>query len=105
MLITFRTPVYSDITLFGDIGKSFIRHMGHSGKVPGALDKEDVPKALDNLRAAISAQEAVVSSTVAPGEEVEEGDEPVPVRQRAFPLLQLLAAAAAAGEYVSWEES
>jgi hypothetical protein len=94
MLVTFRTEAYADILMFGDIAVQLLKLMGHSGTVPGALVAEDVPAALERLRTAIAVHQATVPKAA---EEVEDDDvdeSPVDLAQRAFPLIELLAAAA-----------
>jgi len=57
MLVTFSTPAYADITLFGDIAMRFLELMGQSGTVPGALLAADVGGALERLEAGIAVYE------------------------------------------------
>ena len=63
MLLTFRSPAFSDITMFGDVGLALIERMGHSPTVPGALASEDVPVALERLRRAIAAEGTKIGTT------------------------------------------
>lgn len=97
MLITFHTAAYADITMFGDIGVSLLKRMGHSGTVPGAIVAADVPMALERLRAEIA--------TAAPEspQTDEDNEPPVSLSNRALPLIQLLEAAAAANADVMWD--
>ncbi|HSM26768.1 MAG TPA: DUF1840 domain-containing protein [Thioalkalivibrio sp.] len=102
MLLTFRSPAFSDITMFGDVGLALIERMGHSPTVPGALASEDVPVALERLRRAIAAEGAEPAPSVA-GEARNDGEERVSLAHRALPLIQLLEAAAAEDSYVMWD--
>jgi hypothetical protein len=102
MLITFSTPAYPKITMFGDIAVKLLKLMGHSGKIPGALSAGDVPAALQKLRAGVQAQAATEPETA-------ENDDPaaeprVGLATRAFPLIELLEAAAAAEKEVMWDQ-
>ena len=101
MLVTFSTPVYADITMFGDVAIHLLKLMGHSGTVPGALLAGDVQPALGRLQAGIKA--------ASPGsdEPAEEGDgEPViSLSHRALPLIELLTAAAKANRNVMWDKN
>jgi hypothetical protein len=106
MLITFKTDAYANITMFGDVARTLIKLMGHSGAVPGALLAEDVPAALERLKSAVSANpDSPLDPAPAPGVDPdEEGDRPhVSLAHRALPLIELLEAAAAQGENVLWE--
>ncbi|WP_018953423.1 DUF1840 domain-containing protein [Thioalkalivibrio sulfidiphilus] len=105
MLITFKTPAHGDLTFFGDVAQEFIRIMGHSGSVPGALDAQDVPAALQSLRAALERGELSAHRDTRGEEEAEQDEDeiPVPLQHRALPLIELLEAAAASRQYVMWE--
>lgn len=98
MLVTFTTNAYADITMFGDVALAMLKMMGHSTTVPGAIVAEDVPEALSRITAAIEAETA--SQTV-----VDKGadEPPVSIKNRALPLIELLAAAAKANTYVMWK--
>ena len=86
MLVTFSTDAHADITLFGDIALTFIKMMGHSKTVPGAILATDVPMALETEN------------------DEDEKDEPsVSLSHRALPLISLLAAAAEAERDVMWK--
>ena len=103
MLVTFKTEAYADITMFGDIALAMLKMMGHSATVPGAILAEDVPEALRRLTAAIKAQAINVQKN-APLIEDNDADEPqVTLSTRAFPLINLLTAAAKDNAYVMWE--
>ncbi|MDP3422005.1 MAG: DUF1840 domain-containing protein [Thiobacillus sp.] len=98
MLVTFTTDAYADITMFGDVALAMLKMMGHSGGVPGAILAEDVPLALDRLKAAIEKE------TAPPPVDDKDEDEPVvSMAHRALPLINLLAAAAKAESNVMWK--
>jgi hypothetical protein len=106
MLITFKTPVYADITMFGDVAKALIKMMGHSGAIPGAILAEDVPKALETLK------DAVARNPNAPLNPRRDDDDDEAVRResvslakRALPLVELLEAAARDEKNVMWEQT
>ncbi|HEX6997850.1 MAG TPA: DUF1840 domain-containing protein [Gammaproteobacteria bacterium] len=103
MLVTFRTRPYANITMFGDVAVKLLKLMGHSGTVPSALKAEDVPAALERLKAAIAEQKR--AGAAAPQGEPSDGDEepPVSLANRALPLIELLEAAARANADVVWD--
>ncbi|MFP4279094.1 MAG: DUF1840 domain-containing protein [Halochromatium sp.] len=103
MLITFKTPVHADITLFGDVAKALIRMMGHSGAVPGALLAEDIPAALERLKTAVEANpEAPLDPE--PGKHDEDARaQSVSLKHRALPLIDLLETAAREHKNVIWD--
>ncbi len=98
MLVTFTTDAYADITLFGDVALAMLKMMGHSATVPGAILAADVPAALSRLTAAIEAEKASP-----PGQDQDEDEPVVSMRNRALPLINLLAAAAKADANVMWK--
>lgn len=99
MLVTFHTKAYADITMFGDIAVKLLKMMGLSGSVPSALMPEDIPQALENLRAALQKQAAVELPAGTQDEEP-----PVSLNHRAGPLIALLEAALAADAEVMWDK-
>ena len=99
MLITFKTPAYANITMFGDVGQRMLDMMGYGRSVPGAIDAEDLPAALANLRAALAA----VPEQVEPAGDADEDQPAVSLHTRAVPLVALLEAAIADETYLRWE--
>lgn len=110
MIVTFRSEAYADIMMFGDIAIQLLELMGHSGTVPGALLAEDVPEALASLKKAIADDKARVAA-MPKSEKTDENDDrddddkgpPVQLAHRALPLIDLLAASAAAKCDVMWD--
>ena len=102
MLVTFSTPAYADITMFGDVAVRMLKMMGHSETVPGAILAEDVQSALEQLKTAVEAEQQLpVQENID-----EEDDEPaVSLSHRALPLIELLEAAAKAECNVMWDKN
>ncbi len=98
MPITFKTDSHAGITMFEDVALGMVKMMGHSTNVPGAILAADVPVALRRLKAAIEA-----GKTSSPLESNDPDEPTVSVTHRATPLIDLLSAAAAAGENVMWD--
>ena len=107
MLITFSTKSAADITMFGDVAVRLLKRMGQSGGVPGALLAADLPAAIDRLKKAIASagDEPTGNAPAREDEDHEKAPPPVTLRQRAFPLIQLLEAAARADADVVWKEA
>jgi hypothetical protein len=104
MLITFKTPVHADITMFGDVGKALIKMMGHSGTIPGAILAEDVPTALAKLKAAVAANpETPLNPHRDDDRDPDARGQSVSLKHRALPLIDLLEAAAREERNVMWE--
>ena len=100
MLVTFETKAHGNVTMFGDVAKELLRLMGHSGTVPSALGAEDVAAALTRLRAALETRSGVTEQT--PSSDADEGERPISLVNRAYPLIELLTAAANANCGVYW---
>lgn len=103
MLVTFTCPAYADITLFGDVAVQLLKLMGQSGRVPGALLAEDVPAALERLAAAVEASRQAPQPQQGGEDEDEENEPVIDLAHRAWPLIELLRAAAKADVNVMWE--
>jgi hypothetical protein len=102
--------------MFKDAAVELLRLMGATGRVPGALNAEDVPAALQSLESSIErlklATHADTPARPADNEDwaadedkkLEEREPPVALTARAVPLISLLKRAAAANAEVVWEE-
>ena len=92
--------------MFGDVAVTLLKMMGHSGTVPSALLAEDVPRALARLERELAAigPEEQSGKSEAPRDDDADASAPVPLRLRAYPLIQMLSAAAREGSDVMWEE-
>ena len=98
MLIRFDSKA-GTITMFGDVATKLLRMMGQSGSVPGAILAADIPPALERLRNAAAGERE-------PGPDKKAGDDGEPqvgMKQRAFPLIELLERAAKQNADVVWE--
>ena len=86
----------------GEIAVQLLKAMGHSGTVPSAILAKDIPGALARLQAAVDASP---KETAAPPDRGggEKKEVPVSLRQRAFPLIDLLSRAADKGAEVMWK--
>lgn len=103
MLITFKTPVHADITMFGDVAKALIKMMGHSGSVPGAILAADVPTALAKLKAAVERNPDAPLNPASDDADEDRRSQSVSLYHRAMPLIDLLEVAAREEKNVMWE--
>ena len=104
MLVTFTCEAHGDITMFGDVAEHFIKLMGHSGAIPGAIAAKDIPASLERLQKAIEeSKEEEIDDEAKDNDEDEEDDEPrTTLAVRAFPLIEMLTAAADAECSIMW---
>lgn len=111
MLITFQSPAHADVVMREQDARQLLRLMDHVDNTRGAIDAESVPDALASLEAGIAREaareeEAREANEDSAGEEEDEEAEPdVGVNRRAWPLLQMLRAAADQTAHVSWHGS
>jgi len=87
--------------MFGDIAKLMLKKIGHSGTIPGAIQAEDVPAALNSLTSAFEVDKNVSART---GKNVWD-DQSVSLQNRALPLIELFRAASEQHCNVRWEEA
>jgi Domain of unknown function (DUF1840) len=101
MLVKFDSDAGS-FTMFGEDAIKLLKLMGHSGTIPSAILVEDVPAALARLQAAMRTEGA--DPAPAPGQTPEDDkkEPPVSLRQRAYPLIDLLTRAVERGDAVTW---
>ena len=104
MLVTFKTKAHGDITMFGDVAVKLLKIMGHSGTVPSAFKPEDIPVALQRLKQAAGQDNPSTAGDGKAGDQDDDGEEAVSLRNRALPLIELLEAAEKAQVHVMWEQ-
>ena len=101
MLVTFSSPAYANITMFGDVALHLLKLMGCRETVPGALYAEDVPAALQRLQTAVEADSKPSQPEQSTVEE--DGETAVSLSHRALPLIKLLKASIEEESNVMWE--
>jgi len=100
MLVRFDSDA-GGFSMFGDIAVKLLKMMGHSGTVPSAILAQDIPAALACLKAAVAAEPEPVTPPE-PDTNRPESEPKVSLRQRAYPLIELLARAEKRGCDVMW---
>jgi hypothetical protein len=111
MLVKFDSEAGSFI-MDGSNAVQLLKAMGHSGTVPGAILPADIPGALERLKSIVEksghkgnaheANSAINKSAGGESKAETETDAQVSLRQRAFPLIELLTRAAARDKEVVW---
>lgn len=105
MLYKFKSKAASDLIMTGVHGDAVLRAMGREVAHKGILLPEQMPAAIASLEAAIAADEAERKRL---DEEAEAEGRPVPSRegvsfkQRAWPMVEMLKRAHAAGKDIVW---
>lgn len=101
MLIKFDSKVGS-FTMAGDIAVQLLKSMGHSGTVPSAILPAEIPAALGRLKSAVDSSPGAAAESSASNDDARK-EVWVSLRQRAFPLIDLLTRAAEKGAEVMWK--
>ncbi len=104
MLVKFDSHVGS-FSMFGETAETLLHMMGHSGTIPSAILAEDIPAALARLEQAVADAPDPPDPPEADDDEDPEKKLPVSLRQRAFPLIELLRRAAEGGHSVTWSKA
>lgn len=106
MTYRFKTQNTADTLMLHSDGDTLLRAMGIQPAPQGILLSEDIPPAIARIAAAIEADE---SGHGGPTQSAEREDlftpeeAPVSLRQRAWPLLEMLRRAHAEGDFIVWE--
>lgn len=111
MLYRFQSKATGDVVMLPAHAEALLRIIGKDAAPQGILTVADMPAALAALRDAIAQEEArrAAAADVAgpPGEEAQDDgqraeEERPGLRQRAWPLMQMIERAAAEGQAVVW---
>jgi len=103
MPITFKSKHSPNILMLEAVALELIKKTGHSGTVPGSLAADDIPAALERLRASIARAEAHAADQNAERDDEREGGPAVSLAHRALPLIEMLETALAEADYVIWD--
>ncbi len=97
MIYKFRSKATGDLIMLGPNGDQLLRAAGREPAPKGIFEPADMPALIEALQAAIAADEA-------PSPEGSDEDKPAPVglRQRFWPMVEMLRRALAADEPVVW---
>ena len=101
MLVRFDSDA-GTLTMFGEVAVQLLKAMGHTGAVPSAMLPVDIPAAIERLKAAAAVQADTASNEGAQADGGDEIELPVSIKQRAFPLIELLERAAKRKCEVLW---
>jgi hypothetical protein len=95
MLYRFKSPAAGDVIMLGPHGDQLLRLLGREPAVRGIVEPAAMPAAIAALQAASAAEGAAAAADPA-------ADPPVALRQRVWPMIEMLRRAHAAGEPVVW---
>lgn len=100
MIYKFRSAATGDLIMLGPQGDQMLRLLGREPAAKGIIEVDDLPAAMAALQAAITTEEAPAADAAA--DAAEAAQPAVGLRQRLWPLVEMLRRSHAAGEPVVW---
>ena len=98
MLYKFKSPAAGDVIMLGPQGDQVMRLLGREPAAKGIFEVADMPGLLGSLQAALDAETAHTT----PAAEDDPRQPTVGLRQRLWPLIDMLRRCHAAGEAIVW---
>lgn len=99
MIYKFRSKAAGDVIMLGPHGDHFLSVLGREPAPQGIIEVARMPEALARIEAAIAADEAARSGNA---EEERAPDEAVGLRQRLWPMVEMIRAAQAEDTPIVW---
>lgn len=100
MIYKFKSPATGDLIMLGPHGDQLLRLLGREPAAKGIIEPDRMPQAILDLQAAIERQEAPADAGGAKADEA--AADPVALRQRLWPFIEMLRRACQAGEPIVW---
>jgi hypothetical protein len=102
MIYKFKSKAAGDVIMLGPNGDQMLRLIGREPAAKGIVEVPHMAAAIAALRAAVQADEAPVESDGDNGDQDAPGRGAITLRQRLWPVIDLLERSLAAGEPVVW---
>lgn len=102
MIYRFRSPATGDVVMLGAAGDELLRLLGREPSAKGIVEPAAMPAAIECLQAAVKAAEASSEPELTDEADAPARAEGVSLRQRVWPMIEMLRRAHAAGEPVVW---
>jgi hypothetical protein len=101
MIYKFKSKAAGDVIMMGPGGDQVLRLIGKEPGPKGIIEPAQMPAAMKALEAAITAEEAARKEATEEEGTPGKGDG-ISLRQRAWPLVEMMKRAHAAGEPIVW---
>jgi hypothetical protein len=101
MLYKFKSKAAGDVIMLGPNGDQVMRIIGREPAAKGIFEVDHMPRLLAALEQAVVADEAARRQAADDGEAPAKGDG-VSLRQRVWPLVEMLRRSHAAREVITW---
>ena len=105
MIYKFRSKAAGDTVMLGPQGDQFLRAIGREPSSQGIIEVAAMPAALAALQQAIEQDDAAQAPRPDPDDEAlleAAGQDPIPLRRRLWPMVEMIRRAQAADEPVVW---
>lgn len=100
MIYKFKSKAAGDVVMLGPNGDQILRILGREPAPKGIFEAADMAAAIAAIEAAIAAEEAAPSD--GDDDDAKTGPRAVALRQRAWPLVEMMKRAQAANEPIVW---
>jgi hypothetical protein len=104
MIYKFRCQATGDLIMLGPHGDHFLSLLGREPAPKGIIEVTHMPEVLRRIEAAIEADEAARSRPPSDDDTDDEraGADPIPLRQRLWPMVEMIRQAQAADRPIVW---
>jgi hypothetical protein len=103
MIYRFKSKAAADLIVLGPVGDTLLRTIGREPAAKGIVEAAALPAAIAALEQAVAAEDA--ARKAAPDDEADEtrgGGDNVSLRQRAWPLLEMMRRSQREGADIVW---
>ena len=102
MIYKFKSKAAGDVIMMGPNGDQVLRLIGKEPAAQGIIEPGAMPAAIAAIEQAVAAEEGAKKSAAAAKERDDAPHDRVSLRQRAWPLLDMLKRAQAANQEIVW---
>ena len=102
MIYKFKSKAAGDVIMMGPSGDQVLRLIGKEPSAKGIIEPAQMPAAMKALEAAIAAEDAVRKEAAEDDDAKPGKGDGISLRQRAWPLVEMMKRALAANENIVW---
>ncbi|PID46869.1 MAG: hypothetical protein CSB47_01935 [Proteobacteria bacterium] len=105
MLVVFTNKSGGTVEMFEKVALQMIKLMGRREAIPSAISKEDLPKALAQLKAELARLDPPASQDQGQGSDDDDEPKSIGLSTRAFPLIELIEHTIHTDSFLMWDYS
>jgi len=102
VIYKFKSKGAGDVLMLGPNGDQLMRIMGREPAPKGIIEVKDMPAAIAAIEQAVAAEEAVEDDAETEGEVAGPRSAGVSLRQRAWPMVEMMRRCHASGDHIVW---